>query len=350
MTSGLPDAMRRLPLQGQAAADAPHPHESGSPIPVRIPGHELRALSIIDPRRALSAIALEWLGIVAAVAVCQQWFHPLLYLLSVMFIGARQHALAVIGHDATHYRLLPGRAVNDWAGNLLCLWPVFISVEGFRLFHVPHHRHTNLEGDGNRELWHTHRDGALVEDWQYPKSRAGLGLVLVKRGLVITGLWWMTRGLLSSIVVRERPAVIVVRYAYFAGVAAALTVTGSWTVFLLYWLVPYCTWHTVIQYARLIGEHSAIDSETPAYRMTRTTIPTRLESLFVLPRNIGYHIEHHWFPSVPFYRLPELHARLMQDDGFRQSANVKRSLWHSLVECTRRREHSPRSPGDAVHA
>ncbi len=328
------------PTEVPMIAGMQHPHESASPIPARVPTHELRALSAIEPKRALSAIGAEWLGVVVAIALCQLWFHPLLYVVAVMFIGARQHALAVIGHDATHYRLLPDRAANDWAGNLLCLWPVFISVEGFRLFHAPHHRHTNLDGDGNRELWHTHRDGELVEDWQYRKSAAGLALVLLKRGLVITGLWWMTRGLLSSIVVRERPVVIVARSAFFAGVAALITVTRSWDLFLLYWLVPYCTWHTAIQYARLICEHSAVDSDAPAYQVTRTTIPTRLESLFILPRNSGYHIEHHWYPSVPFYRLPELHARLMQIPGYRLSANIKRSVLHSLAECTEKRESS----------
>jgi fatty acid desaturase len=90
----------------------------------------------------------------------------------------------------------------------------------------------------------------------------------------------------------------------------------------------------VIKYARLICEHSIVHSAAPAYQTTRTTIPTRLESVFVLPRNIGYHIEHHWYPSVPFYRLPELHERLLQVPDFRRHANIKRSVIHSLVECT----------------
>jgi fatty acid desaturase len=313
-----------------------HPHQSAAPIPARVPGHELRALSVLDSTRALSAIAAEWVGVGLAVALCQLGFHPALYVLAVMFIGARQHALAVIGHDATHYRLLPHRVANDWVGNVLCLWPVFISVEGFRKFHVPHHQHTNVEGDGNRELWHTHDAGELIAEWQYPKSAPRLCVVLLKRGLVVTGLWWMTRGILSSIVVREPAGVIVARYAYFAGVASLLTITNTWTLFLLYWLLPYCTWHTAIQYARLICEHSAVRSDDPAYRVTRTTIPTRLESLFVLPRNIGYHIEHHMYPSVPFYRLPELHARLLQVPGYRRSASVSPSVFRSLLDCTQR--------------
>ena len=313
-------------------------------IPARLPSHELRDLSVVDSPRALRAIGAEWLGIGVAILFCQLWFHPLPYVLAVMFIGARQHALAVIGHDATHYRLLPDRQINDWVGNVLCLWPVFISVEGFRKFHLPHHQHTNLEGDGNRELWHTHEDGELVVDWRYPKSPVGLAALLIKRGLVITGLWWMTRGLLSSIVVRERPAVIVVRYACFAGIAALITVTDTWTMFLLYWLVPYCTWHTTIQYARLICEHSAVHSAAPEYQVTRTTIPTRLESLFILPRNIGYHIEHHSYPSVPFYRLPELHERLVRLPGYYQYANIKRSVFQSLLECTSRPPHAADRP------
>jgi fatty acid desaturase len=312
-----------------------HPHDTAAHIPARVPGDVLRALSAIDSARGIRAIGAEWLGIICAVGLCHLWFHPALYVLAVMFIGARQHALTVIGHDATHYRLLSNRTINDWVGNLFCLWPVCISVEGFRKFHVPHHQHTNLEGDGNRELWRTHEHGELAADWQYPKSRLGLAAVLLKRGSGLTGLWWMTRGLLSSIVVRERRAVVVARYAYFVGLAALITVSSGWSVFLWYWLVPYCTWHTAIQYARLICEHSAVHSAAPAYQATRTTIPTRLEAIFVLPRNIGYHIEHHWYPSVPFYRLPDLHEHLMQLPGYRADANVKRSVLHALDECTR---------------
>src|SRR5262245_22284410 len=69
------------------------------------------------------------------------------------------------------------------------------------------------------------------------------------------------------------------------------------------------------------------------YSITRTTIPTRLESLFFLPRNVGYHLEHHWYPSVPFYRLPDLHKDLMVREGFRTRAVVRRSVFASLGEC-----------------
>ncbi|MGV1013880.1 MAG: fatty acid desaturase, partial [Methyloceanibacter sp.] len=115
----------------------------------------------------------------------------------------------------------------------------------------------------------------------------------------------------------------------------ALTYFGAWSGFLWFWLIPYCTWHIVAQYVRLICEHSAVDSDEEEYAITRTTIPTWLESVFILPRNVGYHLEHHWYPSVPFYRLPELHQELMAREGFQSHAVVRRSVFTSLGECVR---------------
>jgi fatty acid desaturase len=88
---------------------------------------------------------------------------------------------------------------------------------------------------------------------------------------------------------------VAARAAFYLSLTGLLTVFGSWYAFLLYWIVPYCTWHIAIQYARIICEHSAVVSEEEEYSITRTTIPTLLESIFVLPCNVGYHIEHHWY-------------------------------------------------------
>ena len=69
-----------------------------------------------------------------------------------------------------------------------------------------------------------------------------------------------------------------------------------------------------------------------AYPRTRTTQPTWLERNFLAPKNVNYHIEHHFFPSVPFYRLPELHAILMSKPGYRESAHVTSTYWGVLEE------------------
>jgi len=315
------------------SAELGHPHDLASGrVLVRIPASELRALSRLSSTRALAAIAIEWLAIAGAVVFVTYLHHPLATLVAIPFIGARQHALLVIAHDASHYRLLPNRRANDWVGNVFLSWPMFVSVQGFRHFHGAHHRFLNADGDGNRELWSTHTaDGSFAPEWRYPKSRGALLLTLLRRGALWTGLWWMLRGIVGGFAFGMTLPERVARAAWMIGVIALFTWAKAWGAFFWCWVVPYCTWHVVIQYARLICEHSNVKAEA-RWGATRTTIPRLWERLLILPRNIGFHIEHHWYPSVPFYRLAQLHARLMQDSEFAANANISRSVLSSLAE------------------
>jgi fatty acid desaturase len=313
-----------------------HPHNTARTILERLPPAKIKELSRLQPAKAVAAIAGEWAMIAGAIALCSFLWNPVLYVLAVIFIGARQHALLILGHDASHFRTLPTRWQNDLFANLFLMWPTFASVEGFRKFHGTHHQYTNMPDDGNRHIWRTHdAAGELAPDWQFPKTRAGLVLVLLRRAAFLTGMLWIVRGLLGTFLISSPRWMLATQIAFYGAVVGALTYFGAWYVFLLYWIVPYCTWHIAAQYARLICEHSAVESDEEDYSLTRTTVPTFLESVFILPRNIGYHLEHHWYPSVPFYRLPELHQALMEREGFRQHAVVKRSVIASLSECVR---------------
>lgn len=313
-----------------------HPHNTARVVPERLPAAKIKELSRLQPARAVAATACEWAIITGAIALCASFWNPLLYMLAVIVIGSRQHALLILGHDASHYRTLTSRWQNDLFANLFLMWPTFASVEGFRKFHGTHHQYTNLPDDGNRHIWYTHdAAGDLAPDWQFPKTRLGLAWVLIRRGAFLTGFFWIVRGLVGSTLISSPGWMRFARFAFYAGVAGALTYFGAWYAFLLYWIVPFCTWHIVVQYVRLICEHSAVESDEEEYAITRTTIPTFLESFFILPCNVGYHLEHHWYPSVPFYRLPELHQALMERHGFRQHAVVRRSVLTSLSECVR---------------
>ena len=311
-----------------------HPHNTSRTIPERLPPAKLKELSVLQPGKALIATAEEWAAIAAAIALCSYYWHPVVYLIAVMFIGARQHALLILGHDASHYRYLRTRWQNDLFGNLFLMWPTFASVEGFRKFHGPHHQYTNLADDGNRHLWHTHNaEGELEPEWVFPKTRLGLALMLLRRAAFLTGISWILRGLVGSSLIPSPHWMVAARLAFYLSAAGALTLFGAWPGLVWYWLVPFCTWHIAAQYVRLICEHSAVESDEDEYRITRTTIPTWLESIFILPRNVGFHLEHHWYPSVPFYRLPELHQLLMAREGFQAHAVVRRSVVTSLAEC-----------------
>jgi fatty acid desaturase len=314
-----------------------HPHEFQGSVPDRLPADVIRELSVLQPGKAIAAILIEWVGIAAAIALCEAMWHPLLYVFAVVWIGARQHALTVIGHDTAHFRLLPDRRWNDWIGNLTTMWPVFLAADNYRHFHGEHHRFTGTPADGNRTIWRTHTAaGQLTSEWTFPKTRAALVWTILRRAALLTGIFWIVRGFAAAVILRRSWGQVFVRMSYYAAIIGTMAYAGVLRGFLLYWIVPYCTAHMAFQYIRLICEHSAVHSDDPAYGVTRTTLARWWERWIVLPRNIHYHIEHHWYPSVPFYNLPALHERLMAQPGFRRNAVMTDSVGASLGQCIAR--------------
>src|SRR5262249_7609373 len=120
-----------------------HPHNTSRIIPERLPPATIKELSVLDPAKAIGATAEEWVVIAAAIAICSFFWHPALYVAAVVVIGSRQHALLILGHDASHYRYLPTRWPNELFANLFLMWPTFASVEGFCKFPSTHHQYTN---------------------------------------------------------------------------------------------------------------------------------------------------------------------------------------------------------------
>src|SRR5258708_24304834 len=96
------------------------------------------------------------------------------------------------------------------------------------------------------------------------------------------------------------------RYGFYAVVIAVLAWFGAIHLLLMYWFVPLFTWMTVIFRIRRIAEHSAIEGRANAYAQTRSTAASLLAHVFVAPNNLNSHIEHHFYPNVPLYRLPDL--------------------------------------------
>src|SRR5262249_26017256 len=85
--------------------------------------------------------------------VLSYWFYPL----SCLIIATRQHALGVLSHDAVHYSLLRNKQWNDFVGDWLLAFPLFISIYGYRRQHFAHHRYTSLKNDPDRvRMQHGH--------------------------------------------------------------------------------------------------------------------------------------------------------------------------------------------------
>ncbi|MDY7095863.1 MAG: fatty acid desaturase family protein [Acidobacteriota bacterium] len=283
----------------------------------------VRELSRLNPPLAFGHILVEWSAILGAAWLCDRFFHPLLYVLVVPFIGARLHALGFLLHDAAHVRLLPSKRWNDLLADLLLAFPLFITLRDYRKTHLTHHRHLNTDRDPD---WVAKQTPA----WSFPKTFGGMVKFLLKPwSTAKSELHWAGGGKR-----RHPPALTAARLLFYALVAVLLTVLGLWRPFAMYWLVPMFLWWPIAMRITSMAEHFGLAYES-IYSQSRTIIPNLFDRIFISPKNAGYHLDHHLYPSVPFYRLPRLHQALLELPEYRQKAHITHGYWGVLRECMR---------------
>lgn len=233
-------------------------------------------------------------------------------------------------HDGVHYRLFRNRRLNDWTAEIVLAWPNLISARAYRKNHFGHHRYLNTPQDPD---W-ARRQGDPT--WVFPQHWSRLATVMLRDLSGLGAIYYLR---LALMLLRRDTGVsrgfLVARYGFYVAVVATLAWFGAIHLLLMYWFVPLFTWMTVIFRVRSIAEHSAIEGSTHAYAQTRSTRASLLEHIFVAPKNVNYHIEHHFYPSVPFYRLPELHRVLMSRSDFKEGVHVTRSYLGVLRESVR---------------
>jgi fatty acid desaturase len=209
---------------------------------------------------------------------------------------------------------------------------VLLTMRAYRRNHFPHHRHLMTDRDPDWVRKQT-------PEWRFPQTRTQLARMLVAYATGVGFLRFVVVAMRlpkqpKSGVTREEQTFARARVVYLIVVAASVTALHGWEAVLLYWFVPYLTWMQLCFHIRSIAEHFAIRGRSGVFAQTRTVLATALDRVFLVPKNVGYHLEHHLYPSVPFYRLPELHRTLMSQPAYRDSAHVTRGYLRVLGECT----------------
>jgi Fatty acid desaturase len=181
MTARTLSAVRRPvtgPLSSAFASDrsirgrfaTPCDDAAAAPPPVSV-AERVRAL--YRPS-TVQGVVLEWVLVLVAVLLCEGFWSWPAYALVVVWIGARQHALLVLMHEAAHYHLLPSRRAGEWLSDLLCAWPLLLSTEGFRDVHFQHRRRpTTAEDPDSRMQLQEH-------EYRMPKNWLGFALLFLR--------------------------------------------------------------------------------------------------------------------------------------------------------------------------
>ncbi|MBW2509669.1 MAG: fatty acid desaturase, partial [Deltaproteobacteria bacterium] len=118
----------------------------------RFSADEIRELRIIEDRRAWLTLMVDYGLIAAAMALVAHLPNVLSVVLALFIIGTRQLGLAVVMHESAHHTLFRNRWLNDFAGNWLAGYPIYLSADMYRAHHLEHHAKTWTEGDPDLAL------------------------------------------------------------------------------------------------------------------------------------------------------------------------------------------------------
>lgn len=288
-------------------------------------GSELAALTRRSDLAGMAVTAGIWAGIVACFALLALFPNPLVFVLVVILLGGRQHALAVLGHEAAHRTLCRNEALGDVLGDWLGARWIWQDVPRYRAHHMKHHAHTGSAADPDLSL-----------SRPYPGPRRALRKRVIRDLIGVTGLRRLAAQFLMDIgVFRYTVAAEVERlplegrrwtdylrsglrhmsgfvFTNLLMLAVLMALGIGWTY--LAWVVAYLTTFSLIIRLRAIAEHAGMARDPDIRRNTRSTRAGWLARLTLAPLNVHLHQDHHLMAAVPCYRLPALH-RLLRARG-----------------------------------
>ena len=292
---------------------------------------EIRALREVSDLHGAAMIASNWAIIVGSLALVAWVPHVLTVVLALLLIGARQLGLAIVMHEASHRTLFRSRRLNDWAGNWLAAYWVFLGVELYRPYHLQHHAHTGST-----------KDPDLILRKGFPTTGASMtrkvlrdltGIVGIKRVIGTTVLLFKT---LANRSIEDVDAVTFMGTRFSRADAARALVGFVLTQSLLFgvlwllgqpwlfavWAGAWLTTQNLVTRIRSIGEHAMTELSDDPFRNTRTIRTRWWERIFLAPNHVAYHLEHHLLMTVPASNLPRLHA-MLRERGLLEGAQIE---------------------------
>ncbi len=289
----------------------------------------LKQLNRIDGWKGTCAV-LETLGVLAlAIGLSLYFWTPWVVLPALVLIATRQQACFVLAHDAAHYRLYRSRWLNDLVGRLIASI-VGISMCTYRVVHRLHHNHLYQERDPDIPLHGGYPRGRGYLIKKLAKDLAGLtahktyGYFFGNPALNAENAGANrplddTSSALRLAARRDRWLVVAVHLA----LPAAAFWAGYGLEYLLLWVLPLLTLLQAILRFRAICEHGAVADYASPLTAARTNLGPAPLIWLIFPHHVNYHIEHHLYPAIPHYNLPQCHRELVKT-GALEAAEVSK--------------------------
>jgi fatty acid desaturase len=274
------------------------------------------------------SVIKSWMLIIFAFGISILFPNPFSYFITVILLAGAHVGLAILMHDASHRALFVNSHINEWVGEWLCAKPIFQSLEGYRSYHMAHHR---LAG--------TNEDPDLVMTQHYPITRAsfqrkilrdisGVSGVKTYAGLTLMHaeqLKYMLNGQaianenapqgffgISKTLIKNLYAFVITNIIIFTILWALHT---PWLYVL--WIIAQVFPFQVFLRVRQIADHAVVPdslSKNPLLH-ARSTTAAWWEKMLFAPHHEHFHLEHHLVPTAPSWNLPKLHKILVEENA-----------------------------------
>jgi len=279
---------------------------------------EINNLAGRRPVKFMLELTIAWL-IIFSVIGCAVWAQNIwVSILAIFIIATRQHILLLLVHEQAH-RLALKSAYGDLFVNIFNAFPLLLmTVEGYSQVHMLHHRNyfTEKDDDISRKIG---------DNWTFSMPKRKLAKLFLT-DLFALNVWKMIKGKMakSDFTLFKRPSTILfwVRPTYFIAMGIILSITHTWGVFLLYWVLPLFTILQCIIRWGAICEHQYV----PNAKLTDTTpiiMPLWWENMLLPNLNFNMHTYHHLFPGIAFCELPKAHEIFQREKLIDESAVFK---------------------------
>jgi sphingolipid delta-4 desaturase len=233
---------------------------------------------------------LAIIGVVAFMVVLawlvrdQSWW---VVFLAAYCLGAfGDHALFVLIHECAHHLLFKNRSANRWAGIIANIPQIFPSSISFEYYHIKHHSF-----QGVHEL-----DADLPNHWEAK---------LINNSFLGKAMWL----LFFPVFQLTRLSRLKEIKAFDKWVAANYLVQIAFTTVIWYFM----GWHSIafllLSFSFSVGLHPLGARWIQEHYLTHSDEQETYSyygGLNLVAFNVGFHNEHHDFPSIPWNRLPAI--------------------------------------------
>jgi fatty acid desaturase len=262
-----------------------------------------------------SAVRHGWVALrqFALLAACTwalaRFDHPLIWLPVALVQGLTVFNFTVLLHEVVHHVVFsrPRPGAERWLGWLYAV-PSGISASQFTRWHLDHHAELGSADDDPKRH---HLSPKINARWFKLLYATPALFPLYFRAARRESATYAP-DLQRRIAWERRVAIL----AHVGAVSAIWWLAGSAAAFRAYAVPVFFVFPIAFALNRL-GQHYDIDPADPAKWGTLVRGHWFWDAAFL---NSNYHLEHHYFPGVPLYRLPALQRALVpfyEERGFR---------------------------------